>query len=114
VASDRTFKVGLLVIFAGGPIVYGVQIEDGTLLLAYLLHKISKSGLEVRKLQPLHSRGGVVFTKNSQSNSSYPFFEPLKKSLNIILLLLELKDDFVELKMAILEQFKLLNLNPTK
>jgi hypothetical protein len=29
-------------------------------------------------------------------------------------LLLELKDDFVELKMAILEQFKLLNLNPTK
>jgi hypothetical protein len=29
-------------------------------------------------------------------------------------LLLELKDEFVELKMAILEQFKLLNLNKKK
>jgi hypothetical protein len=47
----------LLVVLAGGPIVYGVQIEDGTLLLAYLLHKISKNGLEVRKLQPLKVRG---------------------------------------------------------
>jgi hypothetical protein len=111
VAGDRTFKVGLLIIFAGGPIVYGVQMEDGSLLLAYLLHKISKNGLEVRKLQPLQSSRGVVFTKNSQANSSYPFFEPLKKSLNIILSLLELKDDFVELKMVILKQFKLLNLN---
>jgi hypothetical protein len=47
----------LLVVLAGGPIVYGVQIEDGTLLLAYLLHKISKNGLEVRKLQPLEVGG---------------------------------------------------------
>jgi hypothetical protein len=46
----------------GGPIVYGVQIEDGTLLLEYLLHKISKNGLEVRKLHPLEVEG-VVFTK---------------------------------------------------
>jgi hypothetical protein len=110
VAADQTFKVGLLVIFAGGPIVYGVDIEDGSLLLAYLLHKISKTGLEVRKLQSLQSKG-VVFTKNSQSSISYPIFEHLQKSLYIILLLLELKDDFVELKVAILEQFKLLNLN---
>jgi hypothetical protein len=56
----------------------------------------------------------LFLQKNYQSNSSYPIFEPLKKSLNIILLLLELKDDFVELKMAILEQFKLLNLNQNK
>jgi hypothetical protein len=34
----------------------------------------------VRKLQPLKA-GGAVFTKISQSNSSYPIFEPLKKSL---------------------------------
>jgi hypothetical protein len=47
--------------------------------------------------------GGLFLQKNSQSNSSYPIFQPLKKSLKIILLLLELKDDFVELKMAILE-----------
>ncbi len=61
-------------------------------------------------LQPLEV-SGVVFTKNSQSNSSYPTFEPLQKSLNIIVSLLKLKDYFVELKVAILEQFKLLNLN---
>ncbi len=85
-----------------GPIVYDVQIEDGTLLLAYLLHKISKNGLEWESYSPLKV-GGLFLQKNSQSNSSYPIFQPLKKSLKIILLLLELKDDFVELKMAILE-----------
>jgi hypothetical protein len=62
VAGDRTFKVGLLVIFAGGPIVYDVQIEDGTLLLVYLSHKISKNGLEVRKPR---SRGGCFYKKFS-------------------------------------------------
>jgi hypothetical protein len=36
VAADQTFKVGLLVIFAGGPIVNGVHIEDGSLLLGWV------------------------------------------------------------------------------
>jgi len=62
-----------------------------------------------KSYSPLKWRG-LFLKKNSQSNSSYPIFEPLKKSLNITLLLLELKDDCVEVKMAILEQFKLLNL----
>jgi len=66
-----------------------------------------------KSYSPLKWRG-LFFLKNSQSNSSYPIFEPLKKSLNIILLLLELKDDFVELKMGILKQFKLLDFKKIK
>jgi hypothetical protein len=79
VAGDRTFKVGLLVVFAGGPIVYGFQIEDGTLVLAYLTHKMSKSGLEVRKLQPLEVEG-VVFSKQILNRTAHILFSNPSKS----------------------------------
>jgi hypothetical protein len=53
---------------------------------------IGTNELEVTKLQPPWSKG-IVFIENSWSNNSQPIFEPLKKSLNITLLSLELQDD---------------------
>jgi hypothetical protein len=54
----------------------------------------------MRKLRPFKIDG---------SYNLLPIFEPIKKSLNIILLPLELQND-CKFKMAISEQFKLLNL----
>jgi len=41
-AGHGTFKVRFLVVFASGPIVYGVQRVDGALFFGYLSHQ--KSG----------------------------------------------------------------------
>jgi hypothetical protein len=70
-AGHSTLKVRLLAVFAGGPIVYGVQRVDGALLFAHLSTKTWQKWTRGNKVAaPPRQVGGVVFTENSQWNSA--------------------------------------------
>jgi hypothetical protein len=75
-------RYNLLIIFARGPIVYGVQrINRAPFLRVFVALKIDKNQFDVKKLHP-PKWGGVVSTKEySQSNNSCSLLSNISKNL---------------------------------